>query len=155
MPDFEKEVALPEQDPHTALQSTRTPEPVDDEPLTRNGSSEHDIEKVVPDKEYGELKVQNSGNGVKRPSDMSRIQSGVSAVTSITEDDSASQKSVHQGKRKWYRRLNPLKRSRKPPVPESRRVSREHDAGFFSLLTFQWMAPLMAVSCAFVVRLSL
>ena len=43
----------------------------------------------------------------------------------------------------WYKRLNPLKRRIKPPVPKERTVSREYGANFFSLLTFQWMAPLM------------
>ena len=49
------------------------------------------------------------------------------------------------GKRKWAERLNPLKRKRKPPIPKQREVSHEHQAGFFSKLTFHWMAPLMKV----------
>ena len=49
------------------------------------------------------------------------------------------------GKQKWTERLNPLKRRRKPPVPSEREVSREYNAGFFSKLTFHWMAPLMKV----------
>ncbi|TQN69244.1 Multidrug resistance protein fer6 [Colletotrichum shisoi] len=44
----------------------------------------------------------------------------------------------------WYKTPNPLKWGGIPPVPEERIVSREHRAGFFSLLTFQWMAPLMS-----------
>ncbi|GKT84693.1 ABC transporter family protein [Colletotrichum tofieldiae] len=44
----------------------------------------------------------------------------------------------------WYKTPNPLKWGGIPPVPEERIVSREHKAGFFSLLTFQWMAPLMS-----------
>ncbi|KAG6133513.1 hypothetical protein E4U38_002770 [Claviceps purpurea] len=43
----------------------------------------------------------------------------------------------------WYKQRNPLRWGRIPPVPEERIVSREHDAGFFSKLTFQWMTPLM------------
>lgn len=49
------------------------------------------------------------------------------------------------GKRRWTERLNPLKRKRKPPVPREREVSHEYQAGFFSKLTFHWMAPLMKV----------
>ena len=45
----------------------------------------------------------------------------------------------------WYKRLNPLKRSKKPPVPKERILSREYDASWLSLLTFQWMAPIMSV----------
>ncbi|KAG6073462.1 hypothetical protein E4U16_004676 [Claviceps sp. LM84 group G4] len=43
----------------------------------------------------------------------------------------------------WYKQRNPLRWGRIPPVPKERLVSREHDAGFFSKLTFQWMTPLM------------
>ena len=61
--------------------------------------------------------------------------------------------SVHDiaGKQKWTERLNPLKRKRKPPVPRDREVSREYNAGFFSKLTFHWMAPLMKVYYIFYV----
>ncbi|KAK2805805.1 hypothetical protein FQN50_006081 [Emmonsiellopsis sp. PD_5] len=44
---------------------------------------------------------------------------------------------------KWYKRLNPLRLRRVPPLPEERQVSREYTAGFLSLTTFEWMAPLM------------
>lgn len=46
----------------------------------------------------------------------------------------------------WYKTPNPLKWGGIPPVPDEKIVSREYKAGFFSLLTFQWMAPLMSVS---------
>lgn len=45
----------------------------------------------------------------------------------------------------WYKRMNPLKWGKKPPVPKERTVSREYGASFLSMLTFQWMAPLMTV----------
>jgi ABC-type multidrug transport system fused ATPase/permease subunit len=38
-----------------------------------------------------------------------------------------------------------LKKKNPPPVPESRRISREKRANFLSLLTFQWINPLMTV----------
>ncbi|KAF6817296.1 Oligomycin resistance ATP-dependent permease YOR1-like protein 1 [Colletotrichum sojae] len=44
----------------------------------------------------------------------------------------------------WYKTPNPLRWGGVPPVPEERIVSREYKAGFFSQLTFQWMAPLMS-----------
>ncbi|KAF2842640.1 ABC multidrug transporter-like protein [Patellaria atrata CBS 101060] len=47
--------------------------------------------------------------------------------------------------KKWHDRINPLKRTLKPPIPKERAVSREYNASFFSRLTFQWMAPIMAV----------
>ena len=45
----------------------------------------------------------------------------------------------------WSRWLNPLKRNRPPPLPNQRQVSREYTASFFSILTWQWIAPLMTV----------
>lgn len=50
------------------------------------------------------------------------------------------------GKKAWYKKLNPLKRGKTIPVPADRTVSKEYGANIFSLLTFQWMAPLMKVS---------
>lgn len=47
-------------------------------------------------------------------------------------------------KKKWT--LNPLRWGRIPPVPEVRQISREYNAPFLSLVYFQWIAPLMAVS---------
>ncbi|OJJ45116.1 hypothetical protein ASPZODRAFT_153404 [Penicilliopsis zonata CBS 506.65] len=37
-----------------------------------------------------------------------------------------------------------LRRGRKPPIPETRQPNPEHGAGFFSLLTFSWMSPIIA-----------
>jgi hypothetical protein len=45
----------------------------------------------------------------------------------------------------WYRNINPLRWGSIPPIPETRGASREFTASFFSLLLFQWMAPLMTV----------
>lgn len=49
---------------------------------------------------------------------------------------------------KWYRRLNPLRWQTPPPVPDERTASREYGASFFSIVSFQWMSPLMRVSMA-------
>ncbi|KAK7432766.1 ATP-binding cassette transporter yor1 [Neonectria magnoliae] len=46
-------------------------------------------------------------------------------------------------KKAWHKKLNPLRWGSPPPVPQEKLPSREKKAGFFSLLTFQWMAPLM------------
>lgn len=46
----------------------------------------------------------------------------------------------------WYKRFNLLNKSRKPLHPTERTVSREYGASLWSLLTFRWMSPLMAVS---------
>ncbi|KAH9910036.1 ATP-binding cassette transporter protein YOR1-like protein [Xylariomycetidae sp. FL2044] len=62
-----------------------------------------------------------------------------SAVTRTTTRGSAATK------RPWYKQPNPLRWGSIPPVPKEREVSREYKAGFFSLLTFQWMSGLMNV----------
>ncbi|KAI9845483.1 MAG: hypothetical protein M1837_004821 [Sclerophora amabilis] len=41
--------------------------------------------------------------------------------------------------------MNPFRRRQKPPVPKERTISPEYGASFWSMLTFQWMAPLMTV----------
>ncbi|KAJ5095932.1 ABC transporter integral membrane type 1 [Penicillium alfredii] len=47
--------------------------------------------------------------------------------------------------RKWYRKLNPLRLQKTPPVPSERSVSREYQASILSIISFQWMSPLMKV----------
>ncbi|KAK7571720.1 hypothetical protein V3481_018928 [Fusarium oxysporum f. sp. vasinfectum] len=59
--------------------------------------------------------------------------------------DLSSTDSTTVVRKKWYKRLNPLRRGRRPPVPETREVSAEYRAGLLSRLTFQWIAPLMMV----------
>ncbi|KAJ5650852.1 ABC transporter integral membrane type 1 [Penicillium longicatenatum] len=48
-------------------------------------------------------------------------------------------------KKKWYKRLNPLRWQTPPPVPEERTPSKEYGASFLSVVYFQWMSPLMNV----------
>lgn len=49
-------------------------------------------------------------------------------------------------------RFNPLRwrnSGKVPEVPSERQVSREENAGFWSLLSFAWLSPLMSV-CLFI-----
>ncbi|KAH0542222.1 hypothetical protein FGG08_003344 [Glutinoglossum americanum] len=62
-----------------------------------------------------------------------------------SEQKDTTSKSDLEGQRRWYEKLNPLKWGSRPPVPEERSVSREYNASLFSIITFQWMAPLMRV----------
>lgn len=69
-------------------------------------------------------------------------QTTVASVSTFPPDiqpDSSTEK------KPWYKKLNPLKRGKAIPVPVDRKVSNEYGANLFSLLTFQWMAPLMKV----------
>lgn len=72
-----------------------------------------------------------------------RTVTQTSTTSSLTVESQSSR--VQENNKPWYRRLDPLKSRRKPPVPKERTVSREYGASFFSMLTFQWMAPLMKV----------
>lgn len=77
---------------------------------------------------------------------------GASSISVDSEEqDGASTKpgkpqEDKQSKPKWYRRLNPIRLQKIPPVPSEKGVSPEYGANFFSLLSFQWMASLMHVS---------
>jgi ATP-binding cassette, subfamily C (CFTR/MRP), member 1 len=127
-PGDEKEWRLNDQE--VAAESTRDSEPVATKPLEAVGT-EKELEKEL---EVGPEKLTRKY--------LSRFESGVTD----SSDDVVDAKSEASGKKKWYRRLNLLKRSKKPEIPGTRQVSREYHAGFLSLLTFQWMAPLMSVS---------
>lgn len=67
-----------------------------------------------------------------------------SLATTATRVTTA-QPPAEEKKKPWHKKLNPLRWGAPPPVPTERKVSREYQAGFFSMLTFQWMAPLMTV----------
>ncbi|OGM41096.1 putative ABC multidrug transporter [Aspergillus bombycis] len=53
---------------------------------------------------------------------------------------------LQDGKQPFYlqwRKLEPLRSRNTPPAPQERQVSREYAAGFASLITFQWVAPIV------------
>ena len=122
-------------DPVAAVNHTNNAEPVATEPLqyvVSDSDSSSDAEK----KEYNE----------KLEDEVEKSEQATRTVTTATINSTLTVEStVPQGKKPWYKRLNPLKRSVKPPVPRERKVSREYQASFLSLLTFQWMAPIMSV----------
>lgn len=79
-----------------------------------------------------------------------KVQAASSSTRSAasTDETKAADFDVQpQSKRKWYRNLNPLRLQKIPPVPSERTVSREYGASFFSVVSFQWMSPLMKVRC--------
>jgi ATP-binding cassette, subfamily C (CFTR/MRP), member 1 len=72
-----------------------------------------------------------------------RMTTTTSTVESSTTNEDKKDKVTP--KVPWYDRINPLKRRKPPPVPKERVVSREHSASILSLMTFQWMNPIMTV----------
>ena len=121
----EKEKEHVSTEPIGAVNQTNSTEPVATESL-QHGESESDNS----DSQHGEKK--EGGVDTHR------------TVTATTTASSMSVESQSKEKRSWSERLNPLKKSIKPPVPKERTVSREYGAPFLSLLTFHWMAPLMS-----------
>lgn len=116
-------------DPQVAAASTKEYEPIKTEPLQQVGT-EKDLD--------GNADRQSArGN-------LSRLQSGTSGYSDASIDGTDT-KSSTVGKKKWYKKLNPLKWGPKPPVPKSRDVCPEYQASLFSQITFQWMSPLMTV----------
>ena len=123
-------------------------EPLAEEPLERVGSdSELNDEKQV-DYEAVETSSQDDSDIEKRrtPTELARTRSN---WTTNTENSVATE--IEQPtpqpprKRKWSEKINPFKSKHLPPVPKERLASREQTAGFFSILTFQWVSPLMSV----------
>ncbi len=72
------------------------------------------------------------------------LEKVVSTMTDATEFSTvASRPEEPEKKKPWYRKLNPLRQGKPPPVPQERTVCPEYNANFFSLLIFQWINPLM------------
>lgn len=119
-------------DPVGAANSTNNSEP---------GASEHD--GIVP-ADSAEKTITTLQSIVKRPNlYQSKSYATTTSATSASETDSTAEAKT----KPWHRNLNPLRWGTPPPAPEERMSSREYTAGFLSLMTFQWMAPLMSVSC--------
>ena len=125
-------------DPIGAAHATYTTEPVITPGLeaivTDSHSSISDYEKRKHGEELQEQKVESEGIPATR---------AITTATTVSAVTTRSTEAPPLPKKPWYKRLNPFKDSKKPPIPKERIISREYRAGFFSLLTFQWMAPLM------------
>ena len=126
-------------DPVGAVNQTYTAEPVATESLRYVTSDSESSTSGNENKEYHGKKGQEEG---VEPT-TTRTLTTTTTINSTLTVESATAGPKQRGA--WYKRLNPLKRSTKPPVPKERRVSREYGASFLSLLTFQWMAPIMSV----------
>ena len=116
-------------------------QPTNDSPRTE--SDDDRIEKLSEedDEKLGNTKDLDDEDGSKGPG-LHVTRTSASAATTATR---ATTPAPPQ-KKPWYKNLNPLRWGVPPEAPSERLISREYQAGFFSLLTFQWMAPLMTVS---------
>jgi ATP-binding cassette subfamily C (CFTR/MRP) protein 1 len=125
----EKEVEWRLQDQETAANK-----PVEYEPIR---SEQMESKAVEADLEANAEKPTTRGS-------LSRLQSTTSGISEFSDGISSS-RSTASAKQKWYKKANPLRWGAKPPLPKTREVSREYNAGFFSRLTFHWISPLMTV----------
>lgn len=117
--------------------------------LAQPGGEETELETADEPKQYLEVPKDMEKVG-RRPSERSNLARVSSTATSIqtnnselTEVTTVPSKAREPVKQPWTHRINPLKRGKPPPVPEERILSREYKASFLSLLTFQWINPLM------------
>ncbi|EHY51906.1 ATP-binding cassette transporter yor1 [Exophiala dermatitidis] len=112
--------------------------------LTQDRVEEAELAEKDEPRQYLEVPKENGGLDRSSSEESTRLRKIESTATSATEASTAVHPQPYaQEKAPWYRRLNPLRRGPPPPIPEERGVSREYTAGFLSLLTFQWMNPLM------------
>jgi ATP-binding cassette subfamily C (CFTR/MRP) protein 1 len=124
------------------------------DPVAASNVTEIDEALDVDDEEKDFIEINTSGGSSshsgsekehiekeKRPV-LQQTKSYATTTSAVTRTES----NVEQPKKRWYKKLNPLRWGGIPPVPETRQVCREYNAPFLSLVYFQWMAPLMSVS---------
>ena len=122
-------------DTHTSTQATNRSEPV--APLN------YEKDEIIEPTSGSDDGSSDSGVHDERPK-LTTTQSAATVASAVSQTPSqvAEQK---RNEKPWYKQPNPLRWGAIAPVPREREVSREYDAGFWSMLTFQWMAPLMHV----------
>ncbi|KIW01785.1 uncharacterized protein PV09_06957 [Verruconis gallopava] len=138
--DHDLEKNLADLDPIGIATNNPAPqEPIASPALSRVSSSMSDDYENNTGKKNDAEKHSETIEPIARPT-LSRKQTNATAVTELSQTTEATE----PPKRSLWKRINPLKRN-PPPVPEVRGPSREYTAGFFSLLTFHWVTPLMSV----------
>lgn len=103
----------------------------------RDDSSAEEIAVFDHEKSAGQYEKDLGGHAAE----LTRYQTDATNATSIADVPAESGKDTRSRWKRW----NPLKR-KPPPIPEVRGESREYKASFWSMLTFQWVTPIMSVS---------
>ena len=138
MADSGHEKDLTPADPAGAGETTNHDEPLDID------NEEKDYIEVSAHRDPSSHGSSQKGYDEKGlPPGMGRAKSYATTTSAVTRTD--SHVDAPPKKKPWYRKVNPLRWGKIPPVPETRGVSREYNASFFSLVYFQWMAPIMSV----------
>lgn len=142
--DAERQFATNTGDP--GLEDATHEEPVAEQPLEGVKSEKDPDDGRIDEYEAAEESSSQDDDFEKKPQ-RDVVQRTRSNWTTTTETSVATELAVENKPRKqtWTERINPFKHAILPPIPKERMPSREHQAGWFSVLTFQWMAPLMSV----------
>lgn len=82
----------------------------------------------------------------ERPAPLTAVVTSASYATDASATARQQSNIPEKPEKPWYGKLNPLRWGRVPNVPDERTVSGEYGANWLSLLTFEWMTPLMMVS---------
>lgn len=136
-PAQEKEYGVA--DPAAEAENTNHSEPQDNDGsekeyievnANRHGSNQSESDEGANEKEDRRA-MHRSKSYATNTSEITRTESHVTTVAPPQP---------------WYRKINPLRWSKPPPVPKERTMSREYTASFLSLVYFMWMSPLMSVS---------
>ncbi|KAK4148084.1 ATP-binding cassette transporter YOR1 [Dichotomopilus funicola] len=88
-----------------------------------------------------ETAEEAADNGT-RQAELDRLRT-VATATSVASATPVTTNQLPEQK-PWYKQPNPLRWGKIPPVPKEQEVCPEYNAGFFSSLIFQWIAPLMS-----------
>jgi len=122
-------------------------EPVAEEPFERVRTEKDLEEGKIVDREVVEETDSNDDFEKEKGGHLQRTQSNWTqhTGTSYASTEAPGAPETTPPKRTWGQKLNPFKHKTLPPVAEARIPSREHSAGFFSKLTFQWITPVMDV----------
>jgi len=123
-------------------------EPVATEPLKRVGREKELTSETVVDKDFVHEKAVQHGGEEDRAEVHAIARSGSNNSGSGTSDSSKAvekfvKKDAPGSKQSWHKWLT-LRSRYIPPIPKERIVSREYNANIFSIITFQWMSPLMS-----------
>lgn len=116
---------------------TNSPLHADDVAENPESPSPADFEKARLDEKYPQ-------STAKPKPDLERKTSETTDITELSSITQIKSKAEPTPKRSRWDRWNPIKK-KPPPIPEHRVPSYEHSAGWFSLLTWGWVTPLMSV----------
>ncbi|KAH8598215.1 ABC multidrug transporter-like protein [Bisporella sp. PMI_857] len=108
--------------------------PNNDKPLDVDGKEREYVDINASSNKRADAGGKETGRRVP----LQQTQSYATTASTLSQPEQLAQE-----KKPWHKRINPLKWSSPPPVPETRGVSREYKASIPSQIYFQWMSPLM------------